>query len=90
MVKSADYEEACETAEHARNYHCADDDLFDIDSYVASCLEAFADNRYLISVLAVAEIDIHSYCQRNGNEYDKQIFVSDRGQVSERKYAERA
>ena len=69
-----DEKQAGYSADGARDYHCADYHLFDVDADVARGVFAFADNGDLIAVLAVFEVDINKY-RYNGDDDDVQHIL---------------
>ena len=56
--------------------HCADNNLLNVDSNVASGILALADNGDLITLLTVSKIYVHDYAKQKHDNYVKQIKIT--------------
>ena len=77
MAGSADNNKTCDTTDCTGDCHCTDNNLFHLDTGISGSILALTYYCDLIALLTVFQINKHSHCQNQDNDYIPAIFLSE-------------
>ncbi|MPM92997.1 hypothetical protein SDC9_140133 [bioreactor metagenome] len=75
MASSRDSDESGNATDCAGDCHRANHDVLDIDRRITRGVLAFANDRNLISLLAIAQVKIHQDCDGENNDHVECIHL---------------